>query len=112
MLTPCSICLRCRGADFELVLTQRMAVLDARYRLQTDGGDFIYVKNPAIRICPPLQMARLLRSDPVDAAHIYFRCSPTFETASPALGWIAEGMFIGTGARHPDKGVMQFFELS
>jgi hypothetical protein len=99
------------GADFQLVVNERMAVLDARYCLQTDGGDLIYVQNRAIRSGPPEQMARLLRGEPVDAAQIYFRCCPTFETASPSLRWIGERMFTGTGARHPDKVVMRFFEL-
>ena len=31
------------GADFQLVVSERMALLDARYCLQTDGGDLIYV---------------------------------------------------------------------
>ena len=100
------------GADFQLVVNERMATLDARYCLQTDGGDMIYVQNRAIRSGPPELMARLLRGEPVDAAQIYFRCSPTFETASPALRWITERMFVGTGARHPDKVVMRFFELA
>ena len=102
------------GADFQLVVSDSLALLDARYCLQTDGGDLIYVQNRAVRSGPPELMARLLRGELLDAAstaQIYFRCSPTFETASPALRWITERMFTGTGARHPDKVVMRFFEL-
>lgn len=99
------------GADFQLVVSERMAILDARYCLQTDGGDLIYVQNRAIRSGPAAQMARLLRGEPVDAAQIYFRCCPSFETASPALRWINERMFVGSGTRHPDTVVMRFFEL-
>lgn len=102
------------GADFQLVVTGSLALLDARYCLQTDGGDLIYVQNRAVRSGPPELMAKLLRGEQLDAAstaQIYFRCSPTFETASPALRWITERMFTGTGARHPDKVVMRFFEL-
>lgn len=102
------------GADFQLVVSDRLALLDARYCLQTNGGDLIYVQNRAVRSGPPALMAKLLRGELLDAAstaQIYFRCSPTFETASPALRWITERMFTGTGARHPDKVVMRFFEL-
>jgi Protein of unknown function (DUF3237) len=99
------------GADFQLVVNDRMAVLDARYCMQTDGGDLIYVRNRAVRSGPPELMAKLLRGEPVDPGQIYFRCSPSFETASPALSWISERMFVGTGARHPDKVVMRFFSL-
>ena len=99
------------GADFQLLVNERLASLDARYCLQTDGGDLIYVQNRAIRSGAPELMARLLRGETVDPAQIYFRCAPRFETASPALRWITERMFVGTGARHPDKVVMRFFEL-
>lgn len=99
------------GADFQLVVTDTLAELDARYMLEVDGGDRIYVTNRAVRSGPPELMARLVRGEPVDASLIYFRCSPTFETASPSLRWITERMFVGSGARHPDKVVMRFWEL-
>ena len=102
------------GADFQLVVSERVALLDARYCLQTDGGDLIYVQNRAVRSGPPELMAKLMRGELLDAtsaAQIYFRCSPTFETASPALRWITERMFTGTGARLPDTVVMRFFTL-
>ena len=100
------------GADFQLVVNERMAELDARYCLETDGGDRIYVQNRAIRSGPPELIARLVRGEPVDPSDIYFRCSPTFETASPALSWINERMFVGSGARLPDRVLMRFFELA
>jgi len=99
------------GADFQLVVSDTLAELDARYVLETDGGDMIYVRNRAIRSGPPDLMARLVRGEPVDPALIYFRCAPSFETMSASLGWINERMFVGTGARYPDKVVMTFFEL-
>jgi hypothetical protein len=99
------------GADFQLLVNDTLAELDARYVLETDAGDLIYVQNRAIRSGPPDLMARLVRGEAVDPALIYFRCSPSFETASAALGWINERMFVGTGARYPDKVVMTFFEV-
>jgi hypothetical protein len=99
------------GADFQLVVTDTLAELDARYMLETDGGDRIYVTNRAVRSGPPELMAKLVRGEPVDASQIYFRCSPSFETAAPSLRWITERMFVGSGARHPDQVVMRFWEL-
>lgn len=99
------------GADFQLVVNDRLAELDARYCLETDGGDLVYVQNRAIRAAAPELTARLLRGEPVDPALVYFRCAPRFETASTALGWITERLFVGNGARHPDKVEMRFFEL-
>ena len=100
------------GADFQLLLGPSMAELDARYVIETDAGDMIFVTNRAVRTASPEVMAKIIRGEPVEPSTVYFRCSPSFETASPALAWIAERLFIGTGARHPDKVVMRFFEVA
>jgi hypothetical protein len=100
------------GADFQLIVNERMAELDARYTIETDGGDLIFVQNRAVRTAAPDVMAKLMRGEPVAPALVYFRCSPSFETASASLAWITERLFIGTGARHPDKVVMRFFEVA
>jgi hypothetical protein len=100
------------GADFQLILNPRMAELDARYMLETDGGDLIFVQNHAVRTAEPEVMAKLIRGESVPPEAVYFRCSPRFETASAALGWITERLFVGTGARHPDRVVMRFFEVA
>lgn len=100
------------GADFQLIVNDRMAELDARYVIEVDGGDLIYVQNRAVRAAAPEVMARLVRGEPVDPASVYFRCSPSFETASASLAWITERLFVGTGARHPDRVVMRFFEVA
>ena len=100
------------GADFQLVVSDTMAELDARYMIEADGGDLVYVTNRAVRSGPAELIAKLVRGEPVDPSQIYFRCSPTFETASSSLRWITERMFVGAGARHPDKVVMRFWELA
>lgn len=100
------------GADFQLIVNERMAELDARYTIETDGGDLIYVQNRAVRTAAPEVMARLVRGEVVPPELVYFRCSPSFETASTALGWITERLFVGTGARHPDRVVMRLFEVA
>jgi hypothetical protein len=99
------------GADFQLIVSETLAELDARYALETDGGDLIYVRNRAIRTAAPDVMARLVRGETVDPSLVYFRCNPGFETACAALRWINERAFVGTGARHPDRVEMRFFEL-
>jgi hypothetical protein len=100
------------GADFQLMTASGMSDLDARYTLETDAGDWIYVQNTALRCGAPEAMARLARGEPVDPAEIYFRCAPRFETASAALGWINERLFIGSGVRRPDCVEMAFFTLT
>ena len=100
------------GADFQLIVTERLAELDARYTIELDGGDLIFVSNRAVRVAEPETMAALMRGEVVDPRQVYFRCSPQFETASPALAWISERLFIGTGARQPERVLMRFFEVA
>ena len=99
------------GTDFQLIVSDTLSELDARYGLETDGGDLIYVQNHAVRAAPPEAMTKLLRGEPVDPGQIYFRCNPRFETSSPSLRWIGERMFVGVGVRHPAQVVMRFFAL-
>jgi hypothetical protein len=100
------------GADFQLIVNDTLTELDARYTLELDGGDLVYVRNRAVRSGPPELMAKIARGEPVDASAIYFRCSPSFETASSALRWINERMFVGSGARFPDRVALKLFELA
>ena len=99
------------GADFQLVVSDRMARLEARYVLETDAGDRIYVLNDAMRTAAPEAMARLVRGEDVDPADVYFRCAPRFEASAPSLAWLMERVFIGTGLRRPSDVVMRFFEV-
>ena len=99
------------GADFQLIVNERMAWLEARYVLETDGGDRIYVQNDAVRTAAPEVMARLIRGEPVEPGDVYFRCVPRFEASAPSLRWIMERLFIGTGLRRPSEVVMRFFEV-
>ena len=99
------------GADFQLIVGDTMAQLDARYVLETDAGDLVFVQNKALRVASPEVTARLVRGEPVDPAEVYFRCFPSFETAAPALAWINERFFVGSGVRRPDQVEISVFAL-
>ena len=91
------------GADFQLIVSSTMAVLDARYTLALDSGERIFVQNHALRRGSAEAIAKLVRGEAVDPAEIYFRCVPTFEVSDPTLSWLTDSIFIGTGARFPDR---------
>jgi hypothetical protein len=99
------------GCDFQLIVSPTLAHLDARYVLETDAGDMVYVQNRALRSAPADVMARLQRGEAVPPEQVYFRCHPQFETASPALAWATSRLFVGTGQRQPHQVDMRFFEL-
>ncbi|MCO5101370.1 MAG: DUF3237 domain-containing protein [Burkholderiaceae bacterium] len=100
------------GADFQRIVGDRAACLEARYVIETDAGDRIYVENHALRSGSADDIGRLARGEPVDPARIYFRCIPRFETASPSLAWMMERLFVGTGARRPDRVELRVFEVA
>lgn len=100
------------GADFQLIVGDRAARLEARYVIETDAGERIYVENLALRSGSPDAIAKLARGEPVDPALVYFRCVPRFETSTASLAWMMERLFVGTGARRPDRVQLRFFELA
>lgn len=99
------------GADFQSIAADGLTDLDARYTVETDAGELLYVHNTALRSGPPEVMARLARGEPVDPAQVYFRCAPRIETAAASFAWVHARMFVGAGARYPDRVEMRFFVL-
>ncbi|MCM2251659.1 MAG: DUF3237 domain-containing protein [Ramlibacter sp.] len=91
------------GADFQAIVSPTMARLDARYVLETEAGELIYVVNRAIRVASPENTRRLLRGESVEQASVYFRCVPSFETSARSLSWINERLFVGSGIRRPEE---------
>jgi hypothetical protein len=99
------------GADYQMVVSDTVADLDARYMVELEGGERIFVTNRALRRASPEITAKLVRGEPVDPAQVYFRCAPSFEVASPRLAWMTENLFIGTGTRHPDRVELAVFQV-
>ena len=104
------------GADYQIVVSDTCADLDARYLIQLDGphcaGEHIFVQNRALRRGSAENIARLVRGEAVDPQAIYFRCVPTFEVSSTALQWLTESVFVGTGARYPDHVSISLFRVA
>jgi hypothetical protein len=100
------------GADFQAIVSPTLAQLDARYLIETDAGELVYVVNRALRSASAETTQKLIRGEPVDPASVYFRCTPSFETSAPSLAWINERMFVGTGVRRPDEVLISVFLLA
>lgn len=99
------------GADYQRIVTPRLAELDARYVLETDQGETIFVANRALRAASEEVTANIMRGVPVDPEQVYFKCTPIFETSAERFQWITERLFIGTGIRRPDCVELKFFEV-
>jgi hypothetical protein len=99
------------GADFQQIVSERRAEMDAKYVLEVPGGR-IFVQNRAIRVAEPEVTRKLVQGIPVNPDDVYFRCTPIFETSIDHFKWIEERIFVGTGVRHPDSLELTFFEVS
>lgn len=99
------------GADYQSIRSATFTDIHARYVIETDEGDRIYVENTGIRAAAPDDIAALMRGEPVDPTRVYFRTVPRFETAATRWQWLNERLFVGTGARHPDRVELNFFMI-
>ncbi len=97
------------GADWQAVGPRGVTEVLARYTLQAGDGALISVTNRGVRRGPPEIMRRLLAGEAVDPALYHFRASPVFEVAAGPHQWLTESVFVCTGARWPDRVVLQVF---
>ena len=99
------------GADVQLIRSDTESELEARYVLESDAGELVYVTNVALRTGSVEDLARLRRDEPVDPARIYFRGTPRFETATPRLADLTRRVHVGTGARQPRSVTFDVFAV-
>lgn len=99
------------GADWQIIRADGFTDIDARYTLETDDGQLIYVSNIGIRHAPPDIIKRLNAGEVVDQSQIYFRAVPKFETGAPELEWLMKSLFIATGERYPNGVVIRFWRV-
>lgn len=90
------------GADFQRFRVDRPTELVAKYAIETVDGDRVYVENWGIRHAAPEVKERLRDGQPVDQADVYFQSTPRFETATPALDWLTQHVFVAAGIRRPN----------
>ena len=99
------------GADWQLIRGDGVAEIEARYTLETDSGELIYVRNSGVRHAPPDVMNRLTAGEALDPSLYYFRTVPSFETAAPAWAWLMRFIFVCLGERYPTQVVLGFWRL-
>ena len=91
------------GADFQIIRPNGFTELEAKYAFETDDGAVVYIENIGIRFGPKPLLDRIAQGEIVDPALIYFRSVPKFETGASNYRWLMENLFVGVGARHPDR---------
>jgi Protein of unknown function (DUF3237) len=91
------------GADFQVIRPGGLTELEAKYSFETDDGAVVYIENIGMRFGPKDLLDRIAKGEAVDPALIYFRSVPKFETGAVKYRWLMENLFIGVGARYPDR---------
>ena len=99
------------GADWQVIRSDGVADLDARYTLETNDGALIYVRNHGYRHGPTEVLKRLAAGESVDPSLYYMRTSPLFETGDPRYAWLNRIICVGTGARRPAAVELEIFEV-
>jgi hypothetical protein len=100
------------GADWQIVRTDGVAELEARYTLRTDDGALVYVRNIALRHGPAEVMAALATGRPVEPGSYYFRGSTFFETSAARYAWITRHIVVCSGQREPAGVNLKFYRVT
>jgi hypothetical protein len=99
------------GADWQVLRSDGVAELEARYMLRTDDGALIYVRNLGLRHGPAEIIAALAAGRPVDPASYYFRGATFFETGDARYGWLTKSIVVCTGEREPAMVKVKFYRV-
>jgi hypothetical protein len=99
------------GADWQIIRTDGVADIKARYTIESEDGSLILVDSEGLRHGPPDVIARLGRGEAVDPALYYFRTVMRFETAAPAHAWLNKLRAIARGERLARAVRLDVFEV-
>ena len=99
------------GADYQIIRSDGIAELDARYTIETDDGALIYVTNQGYRHGPADIIQRITEGEDVDPSLYYFRTAFRFETGAEKYDWLNRIIAVGSGHRHPDSVTMNVYEV-
>jgi len=100
------------GYDWQILHSDTLAELDARYNLRTDDGHLIYVRATGRRYAHPEILQKLFRGEPVERGRNYYGAStPLIETAHPKLLWMNHHAFIGNSRSDPNYQNLRIFAV-
>jgi Protein of unknown function (DUF3237) len=100
------------GADWQLLRSDGVLEVDARYVLQDSQGQRVQVASQGLRHGPPEVIAALARGEAVDASQYYFRTAMRFETAAAELVHLNHVVAVGIGAREARLVRLDVFALT
>jgi len=99
------------GADWQIVRTDGVTHIEARYTIETEAGGRILVVSEGLRHGPPAVMAKMARGETVNPADYYFRTVMRFETADPQTAWLNRILALARGAREARAVRLDVYEV-
>jgi Protein of unknown function (DUF3237) len=87
------------GGDWQLLRSDAVLEVDARYVLEDEAGARVQVVSQGLRHGPPEAIAALARGESVDPALYYFRTALRFEASVARLAVLNRVIAVGIGAR-------------
>lgn len=87
------------GADWQTVLADGIADLDARYAIETVDGAIIEVISKGIRHASADVAARIAAGESVPASDYYMRTAIRLETGHADYAWVNRALFLAAGAK-------------
>jgi hypothetical protein len=99
------------GTDRQIIRSDGVTDLVARYSIETDTGGLILVNSDGLRHGPPEVLAAIARGEPVSPSLYYFRTVMRFETSDPACAWLNRIIALATGAREQQRVKLDVYEV-
>lgn len=87
------------GADWQTVLKNGVAELDARYAMETGDGAIIEVVSRGIRDASPEVAARISAGEAVPPSEYYMRTAIRLESGHSAYEWVNRSLFVAAGGK-------------
>lgn len=83
------------GADSQIIRWDGRVDLSARYVIQTEDDELIYIENNGIRQVSEEFKEQAAEGKIVPPEHVFFRTVPAFETGSAKYKWLQDRIFLG-----------------
>ena len=99
------------GYDWQLVRSDGVAEIEARYILKTNDDALITIVNTGLRHAPQAIMERMAKGEEVAPSFYYFRSIPVFETSELKYEWLTKNIFIANGIRKPSEVFIQVWKV-
>jgi hypothetical protein len=95
------------GGDSQIVISDTVIEVDARYFIRTHDEVTVAVINRGIRRAPASVMARLSKGEAVNSEEYYFRAAPRFEAPCDSeYRWMNESTFVASAERERNAAVI------